>query len=232
MNCIELARGKSPLTRTRTKSESVPIVFNPLCDLLFIGDPCVAAVDLAPDPTVAIAAKALPEAPVVPCWVPTNQPEDLGLLVSEGALRGLPDEIRNGTGLVKHDQDASTLVMQTRKGLDPVLRPRHGVDPPGLGVGRIARRQGRRRQGEELGQQRAEPKPFGEFSPGLGAQLAFGVGRHYPAGVFGFLGMPPTASPYSARVGAEQSEGFLCARTESPKSGAENFTPLGKGVVG
>jgi hypothetical protein len=54
-------------------------------------------------------------------------------------------------GHVEHYQDAPALVMQTRKGLHPILGPRNRIDPPGLGVSRIASRQGRRCQNEELG---------------------------------------------------------------------------------
>ena len=35
----------------------------------------------------------------------------------------------NRTGLVKDHQDAPALVMQTRKGLDSILGPRHRADP-------------------------------------------------------------------------------------------------------
>jgi hypothetical protein len=41
-------------------------------------------------------------------------------------------------GHVEHYQDAPALVMQTRKGLHPILGPRNRIDPPGLGVSRIA----------------------------------------------------------------------------------------------
>ena len=105
MNCIELARGNSPLIRTRTKSEFLAVIGDPLCDLLLIGQAGIAAIHLAPDPSVPIAAKALPEAPVIAGWIPANQPQDFGLFIGKCPLGRLPDEIRNSAGLVKDHEN-------------------------------------------------------------------------------------------------------------------------------
>ena len=68
------------------------IVDDPLRNLLLIGQAGSAAIHLAPDPTVAIAAEAFPEATVIAGWVAAHQPQNLGLLVGECALRCLPEE--------------------------------------------------------------------------------------------------------------------------------------------
>ena len=81
MNCIELARGNSPLSPL-DKMRVITVIGDPLRDLLLVGQARVAAIHLAPDPAVAIAPEAFPEAAVIPCRVAANRPEDLSLLIS------------------------------------------------------------------------------------------------------------------------------------------------------
>jgi hypothetical protein len=66
---------------------------------------------------------------------------------------------------------------------------------------------------------RATSKTRGMLSGG-GTRLrcSFGHAAHRP--------------PHRPEVGAEQSESFPCARTESRKSEASNFTPIDRRVVG
>ncbi len=65
--------------------------------------------------------------------------------------------------------------METGDRLGVVLRPGDGVDPPGLVVAGLRRVQRGRGVGEPLAVG-AQRQPLGELGPGLGAELALGVG--------------------------------------------------------
>jgi hypothetical protein len=115
-------------------------------------------------------------------WVglPKRQPDQLGIGIGQRAQRHFPDGIGNAAGLVENQHDALALVVQPGKGLGIVLAPGHEVTAPALLV--AGRGGGQRAAGlaKPVGRQR-KVRPLGDFRPGLGVELAFGIGGHQHA---------------------------------------------------
>lgn len=118
--------------------------------------------------------ETLPEPPLVPRGVAEDAPDNLGILVGEGALGSLPNNIRDGRGLVEYDEDALALVVEAREGFSIPLGPGDHVDAPGTLVLGIAREEGRSRHFKVFPADE-EAIPFGQLDPGLGLQLVLGV---------------------------------------------------------
>ena len=128
----------------------------------------------------AAAGEAFAEAAGGARGVAEHRPDQLGVGVGQRALDGVPHRIGDGRRLVEQGEGAAALVVQAGDGLGVLLRPGDGVDPPGLvaaGLGRMERRRG---VGEPC-LVAAHGVPLGELGPGLGAELAFGVGADHTA---------------------------------------------------
>src|SRR5262249_19783705 len=98
MNCIEPARGATPLTRTSTKSESLAVVLHPGGDLGLVGHGDLSRIDLARRPAMAEAAagETFAEAACAPRRIAEHGPEQLGARIGQRAFDGLPHRVGNG----------------------------------------------------------------------------------------------------------------------------------------
>ena len=124
----------------------------------------------------AAAGEAFAEAAGGARGVAEGQPEQLGAGIGQRALDGLPHAVGDRRGLVEQGEGAPALVVQAGDGLGVVLRPGDGIDAPGAVVAGL---RGIEQRGRGVGEPvllTAERVPLGELGPGLGAQLALGVG--------------------------------------------------------
>ena len=157
--------------------EILAVILHPAGDLRLVGHRHRARIDLLRVPAMgeAAAGEAFAEAAGGARRVAEGRPEQLGAAVGQRALDRLPHALGNRRCLVEEGEGALALVVQAGDGLGVVLRPGDGIDPPGLVVARLRRMQRRRGVGEPVpvGAQR---QPLGELGPGLGAELALGVG--------------------------------------------------------
>ena len=95
----------------------------PLLDLLLIGEWDRAGIDLdiLPGLRVRSFAEALAESAGVAGGIAVDAPDDLGVGISEDALGGLPDDVRDGRGFVEDQEDSPAFVVQPREGFSVLL---------------------------------------------------------------------------------------------------------------
>src|SRR5688572_24556923 len=88
------------------------------------------------------AYEAFPEPALITGRIAKDAPDDLCVLVSECALRDLPNYIRDRRALVEDDKNALTVVVESSECLGVTLRPGHHVNAPCTLMERITREQG------------------------------------------------------------------------------------------
>lgn len=152
-------------------------------ELVLVRERDGAGVDPATDPGVELGGLVnVVEMPRGHGWVAWGEPDDLSIGVGKGAGCNVPDDLGDFRGLVEDDKDALALVVKALEGGGVVLGPWDHVDAPGEELVAIIREERGRGEAEEVSSD-IHVVPLAEFSPGLGPELALGVGGYDAASV-------------------------------------------------
>ena len=184
MNCSEPARGNTPRTRTRTKSESSPWSFTQLsiCALLVIAtlreSICRACQRWAKRPP----AKHSRKRPALRVGLP-NTAHNSSVPASVSAP-SMVSQIGSGMAEASSNSAKARRPLLCRPAIASVLFSLQVMASTRQvrSCARTGRGERRRRVAEPVAVDR-QPMPLGELRPGLGAQLAGGVGGDDAAGV-------------------------------------------------
>ena len=178
MNCMEPDARELALHPHPHEIDVLAVVVHPGRDLRLVGHRHGARIDLLRLPAMgeAAAGEALAEAAGGARGVAEGQPEELGAGIGQGTLDRLPDAVGDRRSLIEQSEGAAALVVQAGDGLGVVLRPGDGIDAPGAVVAGPRGIEQRSRGVGEPVLVDCEPMPLGELGPGLGAELALGVG--------------------------------------------------------
>ena len=156
----------------------LPVVLRPFGNLRLVRPLHRSAVNLRMIPAVLIAAETFPEPARVARRIAEGHPDNLRVLVRQRAFGHLPYFVRNRRSLVKHQQNTLALIVQARKSLRIVFRPRHKIRPPRLRMRLVPHRDTRRRHIKPL-PRNTQALPLPHLWRSLRAQLRIRIGSQH-----------------------------------------------------